>query len=246
MASEWKGLDWFWFWFDLVLGLFEGDKVTPTTLLLGYLVINLNLLIWPWISGFRSFHHKTLEKSKTYTKEGLSRKLRSKEGLCENDVTAWSFQTLAFAMIWNCWKRAQVLKCSDTVCLSSIKTSKRSGTSETCTVWVSLRRLTFHDPGPRWNHQSSTYLSSTLALNFPQYYPIVYISATFSNIHAVYELTEIVLGDTLAFTALHTVRRGRLSLATWAQQMTPGPKNGDIGGFAHPIQLSQLPLFPSR
>ena len=130
----------------------------------------------------------------------------------ENDVTAWSFQTLGFAMIWNCWKRPPLLKCSDTVCLSSIKTSKRSGTSETCTTCMSLRRLTFHEPGPRWNHQSSSYLSSTLALNFPQYYPIVYISATFSNIHAVYELTEIVLGDTLAFTALHTVRRGRLSL----------------------------------
>ena len=55
---------------------------------------------------------------------------------------------------------------------------------------MSLRGLTFHDPGPRWNHQSSTYLSSTLALNFPQYYPIVYISATFSNIDVVYELTE--------------------------------------------------------
>ena len=109
----------------------------------------------------------------------------------ENDVTAWSFQTLAFAVIWNCWKRAPLLKCSDTVCLSSIKTSKRSGTSETCTVWVSLRRLTFHDPGPRWNHQSSTYLSNTLDLNFPQYYPIVYISATFSNIDVVYELTEV-------------------------------------------------------
>ena len=108
----------------------------------------------------------------------------------ENNVTAWSFQTLAFAVIWNCWKRAPLLKCSDTVCLSIIKTSKRSGTSETCTTCMSLRGLTFQDPGPRWNHQSSTYLSSRLALNFPQYYPILYISATFSNIHAVYELTE--------------------------------------------------------
>ena len=108
----------------------------------------------------------------------------------ENDVTAWSFQTLAFAMIWNCWNRAPLLKCSDTVCLSIIKTSKRSGISETCTTCMSLRGLTFHDPLPRWNHRSSTCLSNTLALNFPEYYPIVCISATFSNIHVVYELTE--------------------------------------------------------
>ena len=36
-----------------------------------------------------------------------------------------------------------------TVCLSIIKTSKRSGTSETCTTCMSLPGLTFHDPGPR-------------------------------------------------------------------------------------------------
>ena len=35
----------------------------------------------------------------------------------ENDSTSWSFQTLAFAMIWNCWKRAPLLKCSDIVCV---------------------------------------------------------------------------------------------------------------------------------
>ena len=74
----------------------------------------------------------------------------------------------------------------------------------------------FHDPGPRWNHQSSTYLSNTLALNFPESSPIAYcISATFSNIDVVYELTDnaYVLGDALAITALQTkVSRGRLSL----------------------------------
>ena len=86
----------------------------------------------------------------------------------ENDLTSWSFQTLAFAIIWNCWKRAPLLQCSDTVCLSSIKTSKNPGTSETCTSCKSLRRLTFLDPGPRWNHRSSTYLSNTLALNIPK------------------------------------------------------------------------------
>ena len=85
----------------------------------------------------------------------------------ENDSSAWSFQTLAFAMIWNCWKMAPLLKCSDTVCLSRIKTSKNPGTSETCTTCNLLRGLTFHDPGPRCNHQSSTYLSNTLALNIP-------------------------------------------------------------------------------
>ena len=37
----------------------------------------------------------------------------------------------------------------DTVCLSIIKTSKRSGISETCTTCMSLHGLTFHDPGPR-------------------------------------------------------------------------------------------------
>ena len=133
----------------------------------------------------------------------------------ENNVTAWSFQTLAFAMIRNCWKRAPLLKCIDTVCLSSIKTSKRSGTSETCTTCVSLRRLTFHDPGPRWNHRSSTCLSNTLALNLHEYYPIVCISATFSNIDVVYELTEVpmywaaLLPSQLKLTK---VTRGRLSL----------------------------------
>ena len=86
----------------------------------------------------------------------------------EDDSTSWSFQTLAFAMIWNCWKRVPLLKCSDTVCLSSIKTSKIHGTSETCTTCKSLRGLTFLDPGPRWNHRSSTYLSNTLALNIPK------------------------------------------------------------------------------
>ena len=86
----------------------------------------------------------------------------------ENDSTSWSFQTLAFAMIWNCWKRAPLFKCSDTVCLSSIKTSKIPGTSETCTTCKSLRGLTFRDPGPGWNHRSSTYLSNTLALNIPK------------------------------------------------------------------------------
>ena len=133
----------------------------------------------------------------------------------ENDVAAWSFQTLAFAMIWNCWKRAPLLKCSDTVCLSIIKTSKRSGTSETCTTCMSLRGLTFHDPGQRWNHQSSTYLSSTLALNFPQYYPIVCISAAFSNIHAVYEITDTPMSwATLLPSQLKLTKatRGRLSL----------------------------------
>ena len=40
----------------------------------------------------------------------------------------------------------------------------------------------FHDPGPRWNHRSSTYLANTLALHFPEQCPIVCISATFSNI----------------------------------------------------------------
>ena len=59
----------------------------------------------------------------------------------ENDSTAWSFQTLAFAMIWNCWKRAPLFKCSDTVCRSSIKTSKIPGTSETCTTCMSLRGI---------------------------------------------------------------------------------------------------------
>ena len=86
----------------------------------------------------------------------------------ENDSTTWSFQTLAFATIWNCWTRAPVLKCSDTLCLfSSIKTSKNIWISETCTTCNSLRRLTFHDsgPGPRWNHRSSTYLSNILAPN---------------------------------------------------------------------------------
>ena len=118
-------------------------------------------------------------------------------------------------MIWNCWKRAPLLKCSDTVCLSIIKTSKRSGTSETCTTCMSLRGLTFHDPGPRWNHQSSTYLSSTLALNFPRYYPIVCISATFSNIHVVYELTEAPMSWATLLPSqlkLTKVTRGRLSL----------------------------------
>ena len=86
----------------------------------------------------------------------------------EDDLTSWSFQTLAFAIIWNCWKRASLLQCSDTVCLSSIKTSKISGTSETRTSCKSLRRLIFLDPGPRWNHRSSTYLSNTLALNIPK------------------------------------------------------------------------------
>ena len=86
----------------------------------------------------------------------------------ENDSTSWSLQTLAFGMIWNCWKRAPLLQCSDTVCLSSIKTSKIHGTSETCTTCKSLRGLTFLDPGPRWNHRSSTYLSNTLALNIPK------------------------------------------------------------------------------
>ena len=62
---------------------------------------------------------------------------------CENDSTSWSFQTLAFAMIWNCWETAPLLKCSDTVCLSSIKTSKNLGTSETCTTCKSLRVLAF-------------------------------------------------------------------------------------------------------
>ena len=71
----------------------------------------------------------------------------------------------------------------------------------------------FHDPGPRWNHQSSTYLSNTLALKFPALYPIVCISSTFSNIDVVYELTDNtnVLGDTLSITALQTITRGRLS-----------------------------------
>ena len=94
--------------------------------------------------------------------------LRWPQHYYENDSTSWSFQTLAFAMIWNCWKRAPLLKCSDTVCLSSIKTSKIHGTSETCTTWKSLRGQTFRDPGPRWNHRSSTYLSNTLALNIPK------------------------------------------------------------------------------
>ena len=86
----------------------------------------------------------------------------------EDDSTSRSVQTLAFAMIWNCWKRAPLLQCSDTVCLSSIKTSKIPETSETCTTCKSLRGLTFLDPGPRWNHRSSTYLSNTLALNIPK------------------------------------------------------------------------------
>ena len=80
---------------------------------------------------------------------------------------------------------------------------------------LACHRAGFHDPGPRWNHQSSTYLSNTLALNFPELSPIACISATFSNIDVVYELTAntYVLGDTLAITALQTtITRGRLSL----------------------------------
>ena len=96
----------------------------------------------------------------------------------ENDSTAWSFQTLAFAKIWNCRKMAPILTFSDTVCLSSIKTSKNPGTSETCTTCNSLRGLTFRDPGPRWNHQSSTYLSNThlpwISPNNSQYWRVYF------------------------------------------------------------------------
>ena len=72
----------------------------------------------------------------------------------------------------------------------------------------------FHDPGPRWNHRSSTYLANTLALHFPEQCPIVCISATFSNIDVVYKLTHsnYALGDTLTITALQIITRGRLSL----------------------------------
>ena len=45
--------------------------------------------------------------------------------------------------IWNCWKTAPLRKCSDTVCLSCIKTSKNPGTSETCRTCKSLCVLTF-------------------------------------------------------------------------------------------------------
>ena len=133
----------------------------------------------------------------------------------ENELTSWSFQTLAFAMIWNCWKRAPLLKCSDTVCLSSIKTSKNPGTSKTCATCKSLRGLAFLDPRPRWNHRSSTCLSNTPALNIAKSHPIPCISATFSNIDVVYQLTDrtYVLGHTLAITTLQTkVTTGRLLL----------------------------------
>ena len=133
----------------------------------------------------------------------------------ENELTSGSFQTLAFAMIWNCWKRAPLLKCSDTVCLSSIKTSKNAGTSKTCATCKSLRGLAFLDPRPRWNHRSSTCLSNTPALNIAKSHPIPCISATFSNIDVVYELTDrtYVLGHTLAITTLQTkVTTGRLLL----------------------------------
>ena len=85
----------------------------------------------------------------------------------ENDSAAWSFQTLAFAMIWNCWKRAPLLKCSDTVCLSSIKHLKSLELLKHAQWQLACHCPGFHDPGPRWNHQSSTYLSNTLALKFP-------------------------------------------------------------------------------
>ena len=94
---------------------------------------------------------------------------------CQDDHnTMRTIQHLDLSRLWPLeWsgtvgKRAPLLQCSDTVCLSSIKTSKIHGTSETCTTCKSLRGLTFRDPGPRWNHRSSTYLSNTLALNIPK------------------------------------------------------------------------------
>ena len=102
----------------------------------------------------------------------------------ENDSTAWSFQTLAFAMIWHCWKGAPLFECSDTVCLSSIKTSKNPGTTVTCTTCKSLARASI--PGP----VICLFVPIHLPLNIPKPSPIVWISATFGNIDRVYELTD--------------------------------------------------------
>ena len=94
-----------------------------------------------------------------------------------------------------------------------------------------------------WGFAGSLGCLQCLSLNSIQqrwYDPTSSLTAPMSGCRATVD-------DTLAITTLQTtVTRGRLSLATPAQQMTPGPKNGYTGGFAHPIQLSQLPLFPSR
>ena len=128
----------------------------------------------------------------------------------ENDSTAWSFQTLAFAMIWHCWKGAPLFECSDTVCLSSIKTSKNPGTTVTCTTCKSLRGLAFQD-------RSSAYLSNTLAPEYPQTVPnsvdFRYIWQHRPGLRANWQHLQFLLGHTLAITALQTkFTTGRLSL----------------------------------
>ena len=121
--------------------------------------------------------------------------------------------------------------------------------TEAATLVKQLRKRTYREAWgtckEAWGFAGSLGCLQCLSLNSIQqrwYDPTSSLTAPMSPMSGCR-----AVGDTLAITTLQTtVTRGRLSLATRAQQMTPGPKNGYTGGFAHPIQLSQLPLFPSR
>ena len=76
----------------------------------------------------------------------------------------WPLQWSGTVGNWHPFSNA-VIQCAfpESKHLKSLERLKHAQLA-TCNL---LRGLTFHDPGPRCNHQSSTYLSNTLALNIP-------------------------------------------------------------------------------